>query len=716
MKVLILGIDGFVGWTLALHLANKGHKVSGIDNFNRRKWVKSMQSQSVIPILPMEDRINAFFKRFGYRLNFYHVNIINSLLLGNILKKEKPDCIVHFAEQPSAAYSMRNVKSCLETYKNNILGTLSVLWNVKKYCPKAHILHAGTMGVYSYDLPFIPEGNFEIKINNKKLIIPYPKLGGSFYHACYDKNTEILTKRGWLFFKDLRLDDEVLTWDLSTDEVKYEKPKNIFEYDYDGRMYKVKSRKVDLLITPNHKVVVGNKLKKGINYKLFEIKEVHKKTKFYKVGISNWQGEEEKFFYLPKISFSKYATNTVVKEKFNMDTWLEFFGWFLAEGSIFRNRVIIHQHKKQNLDEIKTIITKLGYNPIRNSNGILISNWQLATYLGKFGKQPFRYIPVEFKNLSARQLKILLLALLKGDGHIANDRFFVYYTSSKRLADDVQEIALKCGYSAKVSKVNTFRKGWQKRDEFRVFISKTTDTQVNLLHNNVKIINYEGKIYSCDVNGKAILVRRNGKPVWSGNSKSCDAINLEFGSKVWNLMITDVHQGIIYGIHTKEMDNDNLLTRLDIDESFGTAAHRFVAQAVSGMPLTLYGKGHQRRGFIPLSDAIQCFTLLLENPPKQEEYRVINQFENVYDISHIADKVIQVANEFGINAQKSNIPNPRVELEDNYWYDPIHKELKKLGYKPSTTLENEIRHLFKVMIKFKHRIKKEVLMPKINWR
>jgi len=175
------------------------------------------------------------------------------------------------------------------------------------------------------------------------------------------------------------------------------------------------------------------------------------------------------------------------------------------------------------------------------------------------------------------------------------------------------------------------------------------------------------------------------------------------------------YKGKVYNLHVEE-DNTYVANNVIVHNCYGTISHRLVAQAVVGMPLTLYGKGHQRRGFIPLRDAIQCFTLLIENPPPQGSYRVVNQLENRYDISDVAAKVVEVASEFGISASAGHVPNPRVEIEDNYWYHPTHEKLKELGYKPSTTLEEEIRRLFEVVIRFKNRITKEVLVPRIRWR
>lgn len=93
------------------------------------------------------------------------------------------------------------------------------------------------------------------------------------------------------------------------------------------------------------------------------------------------------------------------------------------------------------------------------------------------------------------------------------------------------------------------------------------------------------------------------------------------------------------------MGNDErLLTRFDFDQCFGTAINRFCAQAVIGHPLTPYGKGHQKRGFLPLRDSMQCLTIAIENPPKKGEYRVFNQFEEVYDLYELAIKVQKVGN------------------------------------------------------------------------
>lgn len=82
-----------------------------------------------------------------------------------------------------------------------------------------------------------------------------------------------------------------------------------------------------------------------------------------------------------------------------------------------------------------------------------------------------------------------------------------------------------------------------------------------------------------------------------------------------------------------------MLTRFDFDQSFGTSVNRYCAEAVIGHPLTPFGRGFQRRGFLPLRDSMQCLTIARENPPKKGEYKDINQFEEVFNVTELAFKV-----------------------------------------------------------------------------
>jgi len=200
-------------------------------------------------------------------------------------------------------------------------------------------------------------------------------------------------------------------------------------------------------------------------------------------------------------------------------------------------------------------------------------------------------------------------------------------------------------------------------------------------------------------------------------SKVHGSNNVMFACKIWGIRATDVMQGVVFGTRFPGMDEDErFLTRLDFDEAFGTAINRFACQAVIGHPLTPFGKGHQKRGFLPLQDSMQCLTLALENPPKPGEYRVFNQFEEVYDLTQLALKVQSAAGELGLDVDVHNVENPRQELEDHD-YRPDHQHLLDLGYVPTRDIDAEIRTMLRDLITYSERIelKRDALVPKIRW-
>ena len=204
---------------------------------------------------------------------------------------------------------------------------------------------------------------------------------------------------------------------------------------------------------------------------------------------------------------------------------------------------------------------------------------------------------------------------------------------------------------------------------------------------------------------------------WYHLSKVHGSNNITLACKIWELRATDVMQGVVFGTRIDEMGGDeNLLTRLDFDQAFGTAINRFCCQAVIDHPLTPFGRGHQKRGFLPLRDSMQCLALAVENPPAAGEYRVFNQFEEVYDVTDLALKVQKVAGQLGIEAEIRNLENPRQEMEEHY-YNPDHRHLQDLGYEPHHDVEAEMRIMLQDLLKYRDRIeaKKDVLIPDVRW-
>lgn len=383
MRIFIAGVDGYLGWPLAQHLAKKGHTVAGADNYSRRQWVDEVGSHSAIPICGMAERLEAFRESFGKDLTFFEGNLTDTYLIYNIIEDFRPDTIVHLGENPSAAYSMIDVDHAIFTHSNNLFGTLNILFAIRDTLPETHLVKLGTMGEYGVPNIDIPEGFFTVNYRGRQDTLPFPREAGSWYHQT----------------------------------------------------------------------------------------KVH------------------------------------------------------------------------------------------------------------------------------------------------------------------------------------------------------------------------------------------------------DSNNVMMASRLWGLRATNVMQGIVYGTRIDAMTNDErLLTRFDFDQCFGTAINRYCCQAVIEKPLTPYGAGRQKRGFLSLRDSMQCLTLAIENPPKHGEYRVFNQFDEVYDVTELAHRVKDQAKAYGLNAIVNNVENPRIELEDHY-YNPDHQHLLDLGYKPGATLEEELNILLKDLIKYKDRImeKQEVLIPDIRW-
>ena len=383
MKVFIAGIDGYLGWALALTLAQRGHQVAGCDLLLRRKWVEEMGSWSAIPIASMEDRQKAFQETFHAPLQYWEADLRNPGSVRSMLEASQPDAIVHLGECPSAPYSMMDAEHTSFVQVNNIVGTLNILYGIKEICPSAHLVKLGTMGEYGTPNVDIPEGFFTIEYRGRSDTLPFPKQAGSWYHL----------------------------------------------------------------------------------------------------------------------------------------------------------------------------------------------------------------------------------------------------------------------------------------------------------------------------------------------SKVHDSHNVMFACRVWDLRSTDIMQGVVFGTRIDEMgDNPQLFTRLDFDQSFGTAINRFCCEAAIGHPLTPFGRGQQRRGFLPLRDSMQCLTLAIENPPETGEYRVFNQFEEVYGINELAKRVSAAGAKLGMEVQVHPIQNPRKEAEEHY-YNPDHQHLLDLGYNPTRDMETELVATLGDLLKHRDRIeaRRGVLMPDIRW-
>ncbi|GLI54132.1 anaerobic ribonucleoside-triphosphate reductase [Thermodesulfovibrio yellowstonii] len=407
--------------------------------------------------------------------------------------------------------------------------------------------------------------------------------------GCYDEETEILTKKGWKFFKELTMEDEVFT--LTKDNrIEIHKPKKIYEYDYEGLMIHFKAKSLDLLVTPNHRMVVdqvGSNKRKFVEAKDFDFNN----HRIPKQGI--WEGEEREYFEIPPVTimggsgpesrFSEEEIKTIrimkkegksiyqisaklncnpvtihnicTKENYGnrerlrmkfetetlriqMDDWLKFFGFWLAEGctdnekNALRHgyRVTICQVNDKTRKEFIEVLDRMPFSYYLERYNIIICNKQLWSYLKQFGNKYQKFIPEEIKNLSKRQLKILFDWIVKGDGHVRKKTGQItYWTASRRLAEDLQEVILKLGWlgTFKTSRKKVSHIKGRKINAGIVYtIGVQKAKHYRLRENNIEQIYYKGKVYCCEVPNHTVFVRRKGKVSWCGNSIGVVTINL----------------------------------------------------------------------------------------------------------------------------------------------------------------------------------------------
>jgi len=199
-------------------------------------------------------------------------------------------------------------------------------------------------------------------------------------------------------------------------------------------------------------------------------------------------------------------------------------------------------------------------------------------------------------------------------------------------------------------------------------------------------------------------------------SKVHDSHNIHFACKIWGLRATDLNQGVVYGVLTEETGMDELLiNRLDYDGVFGTALNRFCIQAAIGHPLTVYGKGGQTRGFLDIRDTVRCVELAIANPAEAGQFRVFNQFTELFSVGDLAAMVQKAGTAMGLQVAIENLENPRIELEEHY-FNAKNTKLLDLGLEPHYLSDSLLDSLLNFADKYKERVDRGQILPKVSWR
>ncbi|MEI6796074.1 MAG: hypothetical protein WCK39_04350 [Methanomassiliicoccales archaeon] len=348
---------------------------------------------------------------------------------------------------------------------------------------------------------------------------------------CYDDETEVLTDSGWKFFKDVAAKDSIAT--LADGELVYEKPTAYVDNEYDGVMHRFSCKHVELLVTPNHNMFVDQG--DGLRLQRADSIPEGKALRFQRWAA--WKGMEVEDFEIPSIIVSKGPAREK-GTRIPMDAWLEFLGHFLARGRVHQVEddpiaIVLDGVADERITaSIERCLQRMGLRHHAIGWDVAIFHEALATYLAGFGNIEERRVPRSLLRLGKRQLTILLDAITgrpykRRRAVMAN----THCTSSRGLADDLQEVALKTGMVAEI--VESSRPSVHRHVDDRI-VSRG-QRYVVVFHEKAETLEpvlelpgdemewkeeYQGRIYCVEVPHHIIFVRRHGVPVWCGNTVS----------------------------------------------------------------------------------------------------------------------------------------------------------------------------------------------------
>ncbi|MBL7206716.1 MAG: hypothetical protein ISS36_03905 [Candidatus Aenigmarchaeota archaeon] len=389
---------------------------------------------------------------------------------------------------------------------------------------------------------------------------------------CYSEDTEILTENGWKTFDKIKKKEKVMTFDLKKKELKFKKPNKIYWMKYNGKMIHFKHRELDLLVTPNHRMVARNRKTKRI--KVLSAENFIGENEIPLSGI--WKGNSPRYFIIDEYDYKFNRKHK--QQKISFLNWIRFMGLFLSEGCVIdrkkEKRVIICQTKKsKHFKKFEKILSELPFKVSyeEKHNRFRINSVQLVRTLDKFGTSKNKFVPEYIKNAKKRQIIEFLNSFALGDGSIHQGRMR-FHSASKRMIDDIQELIVKIGKSGiitvdKRTKIlNPINKKYYKASQVYSLEIKP-ETVVGIRKNNIKKINYNGFVGCVNVSTGFVVVRRNKRVSISGNTggmgsyscsdhllpflkkedieaateivqKTCDAIREETGQE---------YKGIMYG-------------------------------------------------------------------------------------------------------------------------------------------------------------------------
>jgi hypothetical protein len=347
------------------------------------------------------------------------------------------------------------------------------------------------------------------------------KCGSECYLRCFDDQTEVLTNVGWKYFKDLDRTERVMTLNIKTNYIEWDKPSAFFSAAYKGKMFQGKAGVIDYCVTPTHNMVVVKSSGSKRHEHLY-IKPVIELVKYDCVPRSFlWKGTPVETFEVP-FGFPEKRKGAYKLLNIPCDVWVAFLGIFLAEGHAGKTSVDISQYNGYKKDKIRKLLQTLPFKFSDEEKCFRIHNTVFAKYMQQYGKSGNKYIPEVIKELPSTALCILIEWMMLGDGGVwkkdlGNGTISIsqnYTSKSKRLVDDFQEVLLKIGSDGWVFKPAM-------SDFYRVNIHKNKKVSLKYTKNTPNIINeidYDGMVYCVTTNNHTVMTRRNGRTLITGNS------------------------------------------------------------------------------------------------------------------------------------------------------------------------------------------------------
>ena len=393
-----------------------------------------------------------------------------------------------------------------------------------------------------YVLPNAAPTNLIMTMNARELLHAF-----NLRCCCFDEATEVLTERGWKFFKDVDENDVFYSLNMDTFECEMAHPVRMFEYDYAGDMVRVKSQFIDQLVTPNHKIPMA----RSYDNKKWSLCEAAEHSGFntilLKKNCAPIKGATDSVFVLPGVTtknanqHTEWESQVPPKEVRTADL-LRFLGFYISDGcatkSGYHYNIMLTKGDKRLLEEYKEILESLSDNKpsiIQDSENcwkLQIHDRRLYEFLAPLGKVKEKHLPDFVWSYDASLLHCLFEGLADGD---MDSKATCYTTISKRLADDVQRLVLHIGWSASLATVdkrgnvsNTVHRGKPHRITTRnicyhVTINRAKNEPIikRGSRNAFSSERYDGKVRCVELEkNNTLYVRRNGKTSWSGNSRA----------------------------------------------------------------------------------------------------------------------------------------------------------------------------------------------------